>query len=185
MSDRRIMSALRLVTPYTLSRWFRLPLEDMFSELQLTEAMVIFGTVQLAASMLVDAKRAVQNRAAKRAVPPKLLFLGKRERHALLTTADLAPEGASPIMIGPRGSSDDKAGSTGKGGLVFGSIHELRKRGEGSIYLFLLFQNLFCQRSPTLFLHTRLGVLSILVFLTRLSQITGGVLLTGPTSREA
>jgi len=165
MSDRRIMSALRLVTPYTLSRWFRLPLEDMFSELQLTEAMVIFGTVLLAASMLVDAKRAVQNRAAKRAVPPKLLFLGKRERHALLTTADLAPEGASPIIIGPRGRAGDEAGPAGKRGLVLRSVHKLRKRGEGGIYLFMLLQNLFSRGDPILFLHAGLIVFVFPIFL--------------------
>jgi hypothetical protein len=118
-------------------------MEDMFSELQLTEAMVILCTVLLAACMLVCAKRAVQNRAAKRVVPPKLLFLGKRVRHALLTIADLAPEGASPIIIGPRGSAGDEAGPAGKGGLVLRSIHKLRERREGGIYLFLLLQYLF------------------------------------------
>jgi hypothetical protein len=50
-------------------------MEDMFRELQLTEAKVIIGTVLLAASILGNAKSAVQNRAAMRAVPPKLLFL--------------------------------------------------------------------------------------------------------------
>jgi hypothetical protein len=53
------MSDLRLVTPYTLSRWFKLPIEDMLSELQLMDAKVILGIVLLAACMFTVAKRAV------------------------------------------------------------------------------------------------------------------------------
>ena len=100
-------------------------MEDMFRELQLTEAKVILGTVLLAASILGNAENAVQNRAAKRAVPPKLLFLWKRERQALLSIPDLAPEGASPIMIGSRGRAGDETGPAGKRVFVLRSVHEL------------------------------------------------------------
>ncbi len=100
-------------------------MEDMFRELQLTEAKVILGTVLLAASILGNARSAVQKRATTRAVPPKLLFLWKRERHALLPIPDLAPEGASPIMIGSRGRAGDETGPAGKGRFVLRGIHEL------------------------------------------------------------
>jgi hypothetical protein len=169
MSDKKIMSAFRLVTPYTFSRWFRLPIEDMINELQLTEAMVILGTVLSAACMLDSAKRADKIKAAKGAVPPNLLFLGKRVRHAWLSIADLAPEGASPIMVGPRGSAGDEAGSAGKGGFVLGSVHKLRQRREGGIYLFLLLQNFFSRWNPIFFLHSRL---TIIVFRANFTCLT-------------
>jgi hypothetical protein len=39
------MSDLRLTTPYTFSRWFKFPIEDMFRELQFMEEKVSLGKV--------------------------------------------------------------------------------------------------------------------------------------------
>ncbi len=43
ISDKRIISDFRLTTPYTFSRWFRFPIEDIFSELQFIEEKVSLG----------------------------------------------------------------------------------------------------------------------------------------------
>ncbi|MFN9910704.1 MAG: hypothetical protein ACK56F_32125, partial [bacterium] len=89
-----------------------------------------------------------------RAVPPNLLLSVEGGRHAWFPVADLAPEGASPVMVGPRGSARGEAGPAGKGGFVFRSVHELRERREGGIYLFLLLQNFFSRGNPIFFLHS-------------------------------
>jgi hypothetical protein len=43
MSERKIISDFKLTTPYTFNKWFRLPIEDIFSELQFIAEKVSFG----------------------------------------------------------------------------------------------------------------------------------------------
>jgi hypothetical protein len=99
ISDRKIISDLRLVTPYTLSRWFMLPIEDILSELQLMDAKVILGTLLLATCMFTVPRRAVRIRTTMRAEPPDPLLLVEEGRPAWFSIADLAPEGASSFMV--------------------------------------------------------------------------------------
>jgi len=44
ISDKKMISDFRLTTPYTFSKWFRFPIEDIFRELQFIDEKVSFGT---------------------------------------------------------------------------------------------------------------------------------------------
>ncbi len=47
ISDKKIISDFRLTTPYTFSKWFRFPIEDIFRELQFIDEKVSFGTASV------------------------------------------------------------------------------------------------------------------------------------------
>ena len=59
MSESKIMSVFRLVIPYTFKRWFKLPTEDMFNELQFIVAKVNLGTRLSGFIVVIEQERKV------------------------------------------------------------------------------------------------------------------------------
>jgi hypothetical protein len=104
------MSDLRLVTPYTLSRWLRLPIEDMLSELQLIVDTVSLGNWFGTACIIQ--KLADSKSRKERAI--MVVWVDPPRRDALPADICLAPEGATPVIVRPRRSAGNEAGSVSK-----------------------------------------------------------------------